>query len=190
MTKLELVAPDDWWRIPLDDEARMARAVKELVDRQFKGLDNQPLLRRDAAQRITEQAQQAAAQGGIDMYLSYTAPVGVPLALSLTVSLVPAPPGHVSIRSVAHELQAAGHRAEVVELPHGTAVRRQRVTRPDVLDAMEVPDQVEVVACDYFLEGPDDTLLLLAFSSPLAEVADALADLFHAVAGTVHWTDA
>ena len=190
MTTLHLVVPDDWRHVPLDDEAAMTRAVQAIVDRQFAGVDSQPVLRREAVGRLTEQARVAAAQGGIEMYLSFAAPAGVPLAISLVVSVVPAPPGHVSLRSLARELAATGSRAEVVELPHGPAVRRQRVDRPPVVDAMGLPDDLEVLACDYVLSGPEDTLLLLSFSSPLAQVAEALAELFEAVASTAHWTDA
>ena len=35
---------------------------------------------------------------------------------------------------------------------------------------------------------PGETALLLTFSSPLVPVADALAELFEAVAGTVRWS--
>jgi hypothetical protein len=80
-----------------------------------------------------------------------------------------------------------GASAVVVDLPSGRAVRRQRV---DVVDAGEIgapPDQQSVLV-DYSFPGPDGSLLLLSFSSPLVSVADALAELFEAVAGTVRWS--
>jgi hypothetical protein len=45
-TRLTLVAPDDWYRLPLTDDAALQRAVDEVVTRQFRGIDDQPVLRR------------------------------------------------------------------------------------------------------------------------------------------------
>lgn len=186
MSRLHLVVPEDWRQIPLHDGGALTSAVRAVVDRQFRGMEDQPLLKRDAVRRLTETASEAASQGGVELYLSFAAVAGIPVATSLLVSLVPAPPGHVSLRSVARELSAAGDRTEVVELPFGTAVRRQRVVPPAGPD---VPQALEVVACDYYLKGPEGTLLLLAFSSPLAALADPLAELFEAVAATARWTE-
>jgi len=47
--RLGLVVPDDWWRLPLTDDVVLRRAVDAAVDRQFRGIDNQPLLRREGA---------------------------------------------------------------------------------------------------------------------------------------------
>lgn len=185
--RVSLLAPDDWFRLPLVEDDALQRAVRTVVDRQFAGIDNQPLLRREAIDALLARGRAARANGGIDMYLSFAPTGGMPLALSLVVSLLPVPPHVGSLRALAEELGTPGSSAVVVELPFGPAVRRQRV---DAVDASEIgaPGEQEAVLVDYTLLGPDGTMLLLSFSSPLVAVADALAELFEAVAGTVRWT--
>jgi hypothetical protein len=185
--RVSLLAPDDWFRLPLVEDDALQRAVRTVVDRQFAGMDNQPLLRREAIDALLTRGRSARANGGIDMYLSYAPAGGMPLALSLVVSLLPLPPHVGSLHALAEELSTDGSNAVVVELPLGRAVRRQRV---EPVDASEVgaPADQEAVLVDYTLLGPDGTMLLLSFSSPLVAVADALAELFEAVAGTVRWT--
>jgi hypothetical protein len=45
-TRLALVAPDDWHRLPLTDDAALRRAEDEVVTRPFRGIADQPVLRR------------------------------------------------------------------------------------------------------------------------------------------------
>lgn len=185
-TRLNLITPEDWYRLPLAEEAALKRAVTSLVDRQFRGIDNQPLLRREAADALLEQARRARAGGGVDLYLTFERTAGIPVAASLVVSLVPQPPDTPTLRAVARDLDDPAAPATVVELPSGPAVRRQRVTTVDAAELGASPDSPALLV-DYTLLGPSHTLLLLSFSSPLVQVADALAELFEAVAGTVEW---
>ena len=188
-SRLHLVTPDDWRQVPLDDEGAMQRALDAIVDRQFRGVDDQPLLKRSARSELLSRAVAARDAGGVEMYLSFQEVGGVPLAISLVVTLIPAPPDARGLRSVLQDLAAAGDPGEPVELAAGLAVRRRRLNRPEGLTAFGAPEEMEVVSVDYFLEGPRDTLVLLSFSSPLTSIADALADLFEAVASTVRWSE-
>lgn len=186
LPRLTLLIPDDWYRLPLTDDEVLRRAVAAVVDRQFRGIDNQPLLRREATDALLRQGRSARDNGGVDLYLSHESVGGIPLAVSLVVSLVPLPPGEPSLHAVARELALPGATVAVVDLPAGGAVRRQRV---DAAGAGELgAPQQESVLVDYALLGPAGTMLLLSFSSPIVAVADALAELFEAVAGTVRWS--
>lgn len=184
--RMTLLAPDDWYRLPLVEDDALQRAVRAVVDRQFAGIDDQPLLRREAIEALLARGRGARANGGVDMYLAFGPVGGVPLALSLVISLLPVPPHVRSLPALAEELSTPGSSAVVVELPFGRAVRRQRVQAVDA-SAIGAPADQEAVQVDYTLFGPDGTMLLLSFSSPLVTVADALAELFEAVAGTVRW---
>lgn len=185
--RLTLVTPEDWYRLPLLEEERLRRSAGELVDRQFRGKDDRPTLRRELVEALLEQAHRAREGGAVDMYLSHLPIGGVPLALSLVVTLLPFPAQTTALEDLAPGFDDDGVQATVVELPSGRALRRQRV------EPMDAPglavSQLDTLLVDYVLPGPDDTALMLTFSSPLVAVAEALAELFEAVAGTVRWSE-
>lgn len=187
-TTLHLLTPEDWRQLPLVDDDALRRAVHAVVERQFRGTDSQPLLRREAEQALLDRGRSARAHGGTDLYLCYATVGGLPLAMSLLVSLLPMPDDDVSLHGVARHLEREGARTDVVELASGRAVRRQAVEVVDELTALGAPAGTESLLVDYALPGPPGTLLLLSFASPLVAVADALAELFEAVASSVEWT--
>lgn len=185
--RLTLVTPEDWYRLPLLEEQRLRRGVVELVDRQFRGKDDRPTLRRELVDALLEQAHRAREGGAVDMYLSDLPIGGVPLALSLVVTLLPFPAGGSALEDVAPGFDDDdGVQAGVVELPSGRALRRQRVQPRDAPELGVT--QLDILLVDYVLPGPGETALMLTFSSPIVVVADALAELFEAVAGTVRWS--
>jgi hypothetical protein len=184
--RLTLVTPEDWYRLPLLEEARLRRAVGEFVGRQFSGRDDRPALRAELTGALLDQAHQARDGGAVDMYLSGLPVGGVPLALSLVVTLLPFPADRPSLEALAPGFDDDVAQATVVELPAGPALRRRRVATTD-LPEFGTP-QVDALLVDYVLPGPEDTALLLTFSSPLVPVAEALAELFEAVAATVRWS--
>ena len=147
--RLLLTVPDDWRHIPLQEDAALVRVVNAIADRQFHGLDDKPVLKRNAAAALLEQARDAREGGGVDMYLGLATVADVPLSMSLVVSLLPAPPGHIGLRTVARELDAPEARAELIELPNGPAVRRRQVSRPPRIDTVGAPEELEVVLVDY-----------------------------------------
>jgi hypothetical protein len=183
---LTLVTPEDWFRLPLLEEERLQRAVREFVGRQFRGKDDRPALRRELVDALIDQAHRARDVGAVDMYLSDLPIGGVPLALSLVVTLLPSPPDLTNLEDLAPGFDDDGVQATVVDLPSGRALRRQRVQPMDA-EEFEVR-QLDTLLVDYLVPGPGDTALLLTFSSPLVPVAEALAELFEAVAGTVRWS--
>ncbi|MCA0144611.1 hypothetical protein [Blastococcus sp. LR1] len=185
--RLGLVVPEDWWRLPLTDDAALRRAVDTAVARQFRGVDNQPVLRRESAEALLERARRARAGGGVDMYLSLDPVAGVPIGVSLVVSLIPQPPDLPTLEAVARDMTDDEARPVLVDLGGSRAVRRQRVQALGHSE-LGVPAGQELLLVDYTFEGPRGTLLLLSFSSPLVVVADALAELFESVAHTVRWS--
>jgi hypothetical protein len=67
--RVTLLAPADWYRLPLLEDDALQRAVSAVVDRQFAGIDNQPQLRREATGTLLARARDARAAGGVDLYL-------------------------------------------------------------------------------------------------------------------------
>ncbi|HEY5834536.1 hypothetical protein [Streptomyces sp.] len=184
-----LMLPDGWFRIDLDSERRAA-AVAALVERQFQGLDDAPLLKAQAREELAVRAEEAYRNGGIELYLSLQAagPLTVPAALLIT--LVPSQrPGATAPEDLAAYLSEhgpVGQEISVEELPTGRAVRvrTRSVPAPDDPSGNTLP----VTSVDYRLPVPGtEAYLLLSFSTPLDPVADAMADLFDAVALSFRW---
>lgn len=189
MTRLLLVTPDGWWRIPLPDAAARRRSVTRLVERQFRGVDDQPLLRRSVAEELAGAAEAAAAGGGLEMYVATDVVAGVPLSASLVVTAVAAPRGlaTASTASLARRIAEDGAgEVAVVDLPCGPAVRHRRVGPWAETRALGAPD--DSVAVDYLLPVPGDGgWVVLSFSTPLVPLAEPMADLFEALASTARW---
>lgn len=188
-SRLTLLTPEDWYRLPLLEEPALKRAVAEYAGRHFRGKDDRPTLRRELVGALLGEAHRAREGGAVDMYVSGLPVGGVPLAISLVVTVVPFRTGGEPLDTLAPGLDADGVQAVVVELPSGRALRRQRVD-PVELGALAEPGTppLDTLLVDYLLPGPGETAVLLTFSSPLVVVAEALAELFEAVAGTVRWS--
>jgi len=121
------------------------------------------------------------------MYVSLDPVAGMPIGVSLVVSLLPLPPDLDSLDAVARDMADDDARPALVDLGADRAVRRQRIGALDFPELGAEAGQ-ELLLVDYTFAGPEKTLLLLSFSSPLVAVADALAELFEAVADTVRWS--
>jgi hypothetical protein len=184
-----LAVPSDWWRIDLDPRRRV-RSVRALLDRQFAGHDDLARLRRQTEANLVHQAEEAAAGGGIELFVTTEPVAGVPLPATLLVSLAPpAPdPGVVTPSDLVTHL-AATHPAEqatLADLPAGLAVRHRyrAVSQPD-------PDEAEIVSVNLttYLAVPEGegAYLMLSFSTPVEPLGDAMAGLFDAISATVRW---
>ncbi|WP_130796386.1 MULTISPECIES: hypothetical protein [Streptomyces] len=183
-----LITPQEWYQIPLAPGER-ERSVNALVDRQFQGQDDAAAAKHRVRGQLLEQAESAFRNHGVELYLSLQSVGPVTVPASLLVTFVP---GHTVPCSSLEELaeRAGGGDLEVEstleELPSGPAVRVRR--REEPVDGS--PADVEPpVAVDYYLPIPGtDDLLLLSFSTPLPAIADALVQLFDAVARSFAWT--
>ncbi|HEY5834539.1 hypothetical protein [Streptomyces sp.] len=67
-----LLLPSGWFRIDLAPDGRAA-AVAALVERQFQGLDDAPLLKAQAREELAVRAEEAYRNGGIELHLSLRA---------------------------------------------------------------------------------------------------------------------
>ncbi|WP_121748554.1 hypothetical protein [Streptomyces sp. E2N166] len=191
-----LLLPEGWFRILLDPDRR-DRSVDALVERQFHGIDNAPHLKEELRADLRRRAAKAHRSGGIELYLSLqeVGPFTVPA--SLLVSLAPLRhaeplPAEDLARAFAEEAKEAdpGEAPEITveELAAGTAVRVRRLSRQPGENG---PDGDHVsVSVEYHLPVPGTTaFLLLTFSTPLEPIADAMAGLFDAIAGSLTWTE-
>jgi hypothetical protein len=187
VSRLLLVTPADWWRIPLQDGVARARSVRALVRRQFRGVDDQPALRSQTEGHLAEAAQAAAERDGLEMYVATDTVVGVPIAASLVVSLLPAPiAGRSVLGRLAQELRTDGSEVALIDLPIGAALRRRRTERIEEASRMGATD--DSVLVDFYLPAPRDAcMVLLNFATPLLPLAQPMAELFEAVASTARW---
>ncbi|MFJ6987666.1 MULTISPECIES: hypothetical protein [unclassified Streptomyces] len=178
-----LLTPGDWYRVPLQpDEARQA-AVRALVKRQFAGVDDQPVLRRKAEAELLGVAEAGREQGGVVLYLSFLEAAGIPLSASLLVSRLRE--RFDSLDAVA-SLAGSGE-VGLVELPAaGRAARRRRQVR--TRQTRRLGSEFDDTVVEFFVPIPGrDEVLTLTFSTPLEPLADAMVELFDAVAGTLRW---
>ncbi|MEU9633546.1 hypothetical protein ACGFZZ_00710 [Streptomyces tendae] len=189
--------PEGWFRLDIDPERR-ERSVDALVDRRFEGTDNMPHIKRQLRQDLLAQAAAAFREGGIELYLSLQQAGPLTIPASLLVTFMPASPNGTtpSLEAVATRLASDGQaEVQVVELVAGTAVRARRVTGgPGQTPPAGLPGKAEEtlpsVTLDYQLPVPETGAhLLLTFSTPLVQIADAMVELFDAVAGSLTWMD-
>ncbi|WP_037766672.1 hypothetical protein [Streptomyces sp. 142MFCol3.1] len=196
-TDYRLLLPQGWFRVRIDPEGR-ERSVDALLERQFAGIDNAPHIRQQVRENLLAQAVAAFQDGGIELYISLQDAGSLTIPASLLVTLLPPPPGGTlpTVYELVGLLSADGD-AEVsaVELPTGAAARVRRMTgqsdRPAPADLPGGTDQVlPSVTLDYQIPVPGaGAHLLLTFSTPLVQIADAMVELFEAVAGSLRWID-
>lgn len=172
----QLTVPEGWVRVDLQPGVREP-ALARLVDRQFRGVDNAPQLKEQARDQFLRVAQYAYNNGGLELYVSLQTAAGLPLPASLVVTLTP-PPDKETLRvppdRLAESLADGGGRVTLVDLPAGPAVRVRR--------------QAESATLDIHVTVPESgSYLILSFSTPLNQLADAMADLFDSIAGTLRW---
>jgi hypothetical protein len=183
-----LVLPEDWLRIDLMPGGREP-AIARLVDRQFRGIDNAPHLKRQARDSLLRTAQNAYGNGGIEMYVSLQTAAGFPLSASLVVTLVPPHQNEavsVSLKRLARSLSENGAAVTITNFASGPAVRVQRRTQPS--SESNSGYRSRVTSLDIHLPVPDSgAYLILSFSTPLAPLADAMVGLFDTIAGTLRW---
>ncbi|MDX3747854.1 hypothetical protein [Streptomyces sp. AK08-02] len=195
----QLLLPEGWFRVHITPERR-EQSVDALVERQFKGIDNAPQIKAQARQELIGQATRAFDEGGIELYLSLqqAGPLTVPASLLVALGLPPQGGRLPALHDIADRLAAEGkdsREVSVVELAAGPALRIREEydparDRPPVAADKEAEYALPSVTLDYQVQVPRaEAILLLTFSTPLIQIADAMVDLFDAVAGSLSWTD-
>lgn len=184
----QLVLPDGWFRIPLEPE-ELDASVDALIERQFKGVDDAPHLKKQIRRDLLKRARKSYRNGGIEFYLSLDMGGPVPIPASLVVTLVPPGQDALPARQLALSLAATGPLGQgvsILERPTGDVVRTRVRTEPAPDDP--TGNTMPVTSADYYLPVPRSAaLLLLSFSTPLDPIADAMVELFDAIAGSLTW---
>jgi hypothetical protein len=183
-----ILVPAGWFLVGLTSD-RLERSVRALVNRQFRGVDHQPALRRDLIETLLREAEQARRAGGIELYVATDAVGPLPLAASLVVTLlpdIPTPFGALSPPDWCEYLLSQGEDASLVELPAGTAVRSRRRGEPRPDDQLR--NTLPTTSLDVRVPVPNSShYLLLSFSTPVEPLADAFVELFDAIATSLRW---
>ena len=173
--QFRIALPRTWVELPLDRRRRVA--ISRLLRRRL----HQPPGREGAAlrdalrTRLDQLTSQAAAEGVTAMYACVEPVDGVPLPASLTCMPLPSPPGGIEA------LWAA-------LLEDDPAARRWRSGGRDVLWRSTPGDESEPSVAQVFIHGGvPDFLLLLTFSTPVPELAEAYLALFEAMVRASRW---
>jgi hypothetical protein len=183
-----LAVPDGWQRILLDPD-RWSRRIDNLVADCFRGVDDQPHLRRQMADEMKDRAAAAHANGGVEMYLSLAEAGGVPLPAGLVVTVVAPEPGGPALpqlERIGVARGAEGADVSMVDLPAGPALRHHYRDLPRENDP--TGNKMPVTHLDFELAIPNSPLhLLLSFSTSMDPLADVLVELFDTIASTLQW---
>ncbi|MER6464224.1 hypothetical protein ACWC4D_32705 [Streptomyces sp. NPDC001288] len=175
-----LLVPDGWFRIPLEPDGWKG-PVRALAERVFEGQDDAVLLKREFTRAVLARAEEGYENGGVELYISTTSIGPVPLSASLLVTVVPA---EEDVR-----LRAKGRSQQIteVDLPFaGPATMRRTRSVPDAGDP--TGNHLPVTVVDYAVRVPNTrAVLLLTFSTSLDPFADAMVEMFGAVAQSLHW---
>lgn len=161
----------------------------------YPNRDQHAAQRRELRELLSGMVDNAAQRDGIELYLSQQAVLGVPIPASLLVSAEPEDPGLPGVLPVevlAEGLREKyGERAEVTtgELPCGPAVRCRRQELSEDARELGQPGDRPTTVLDVYLPVPGSgAWLLLTFSTPVPELADAQVEMFDAIAASLRWS--
>jgi hypothetical protein len=195
---VRVVLPDHWWVIPLQPPEVRTRSVERMVERQFAGVDDQPLLRVDTRRQLLAQAEMAAHSEGRLMALSLQRVGDVPVPASLVVHWIDVPAGpdntpgdgalllglREAFEPTAEAPREPGFALDLGKMAAGTVLRRVHELPAELMGA----EPVSSLVADYWLERPDGAgLVQLAFATPMLPLRQPLLELFDAVASALRW---
>ncbi|RHA37107.1 hypothetical protein [Cellulomonas rhizosphaerae] len=182
-TPLAIYLPDEWWIVDVRSKRARERSIAALVARQVGRGDDRAALRAEVRAALGRQARDAARAGAFLLAISLMQVGDVRLPAALAIYRVP--------RSGGGELEAlerafAGEPStdlELVVADRGSLLRRTWVDRsaPDP----PMPD-ARALRADYWMDltGADE-IVLLTFSTPLVDAAEAFLDLFDTIVDSV-----
>ncbi|WP_349898417.1 hypothetical protein [Parafrigoribacterium soli] len=191
VTGFDLPLSGDWFPISVDDPAQRDEQVAALVSQQLATLGPAPVLRAELTRWLTETCARAAAGGA--QFLAYLLQRNKKGALALNLVLYWQELGP-QLGGVSH-LDAQGSRLRerlapegkllTADTPAGPLIRYSRIAKgAEELGGSQVP----LLLVDYWLEFPDRRgLCLIAFSSPQAELGDALLTLLDNIVLSGAW---
>jgi hypothetical protein len=181
-----LAVPEGWERIVLEPETWDDR-IATIVEKQFRGVDNAPHLKAQLRESLRAQAAKGRAGGGLELYLSLMQLGNVPLPGGLLVSLIPpqeTPPPPLD--DLAQAMAADGADVRMTEIPAGAVLVTRAWEEPD--PERQVGNTMPVFHLSAQVAIPNTyAFLLLSFSTPMAPLAEAMAELFTSIASTLRW---
>ncbi len=186
---VRLATPSSWFDLDLDPRTR-ARSHRRLVTRRIGGGPDGAGLRRQVVHELEAAAGQAVAAGA--RFASVYSEMHDRLPVAATLLGVfrgrmaeQTPDGDPDLRAAAEALRRATPSGccELVDLPAGPALRRRHQVAVERSGRTKLTDNVEFIVP---VPGPGGTLVL-EFSTPTLPVADALAELFDAIATSLRW---
>jgi hypothetical protein len=181
-----IATPEGWERVVLNPET-WDDVIARIVDKQFKGRDNAPHIKAQIRDSLRRQAADALANGGLELYLSLMNVGGMPLPGSLVVTFIP-PRGQTPppLENLAMAYAAQGENVRMITLPAGPALRRKWQENPD--PSRQIGNTRPISHLDIQLAVPySEAFLVLSFSTPMVEIAEALDGLFESIASTLRW---
>jgi len=197
---LHLVLPGTWQELPLGDDASITDAVAALVRAHYGRRDDQATFRTRQRDRLAEAARRARAAGATQYHLSLAAPGGLAFAssvaeyrpgLPLGASVDPVAVADQLVRVLSpgdgegdeHWDRFARSGGAAFEKGEGLVLRTERRLDPSSGDR-----DAPVAIADYWLTVPGSAaVVLLTFTTALAELAPLLTELFDAVVGAAEW---
>lgn len=187
-----MVLPKDWHGIPLDgvaDRSKLDRFVRQMAGSAPEAAH----LREQVALLLQHVVARARSEGALHIAVYYQVLGNSVVGASLVVnaSVVPTQfrtePG-VDLDAMAAELAGSSGEdvdAGVVTVNGGPAIRLRRRVKATIEDVSATAESLQ-----YFVPSPEGRqMIVLNFSTPSVPVADALVDLFDAMATTFDWED-
>lgn len=190
---LRIVTPAGWYDLELDPVLRKTRHAR-LVRRRLGREPELARLREEVLEQLETVTARAEVQGAVFASMFSQVMEGKAVAATLFAFLRPAMVGddlRATLEESAEALRGGDENdddgpaleVDVVELPAGLALRHRRRVVAPVSDRMVECDNVS-----YVLPVPAvRRTLFLEFSTPTLPVADAMTELFDAMARTVRW---
>ncbi|MPZ97682.1 MAG: hypothetical protein GEU96_22870 [Propionibacteriales bacterium] len=179
--------PGDWWRISLEDAVRQRAQINALVKRSVRGRPDRDTLGPQLRQLINDAVQTFDSKYAIECYLAQELADNVPIAASLVVSVYPPSGPEISRLTVEAGLLAAGRTAAecaAIDVDAGRTVRTRQQVTADVDGTHTYA--TEGVTYSFFVPGTTG-LVVLAFSTPMVNVAAPLVALFDSMAQSFRW---
>ena len=194
--RFAMVLPSAWQVLDLDP-ATQAWSVDRMVRRALGTSDRLEPLRRDAARTYRRMLEGAAERGAFFGATMATEIAGHPVAASVLAFVVAAPPGATGSDEDVDQMlldltdPVPGEQlldVTPIDLGVGRSARLRARLGAGVRSPSGEEPIVEVVR--YFTPLAPGALLVTAFSTPTLHVADALGELFDAIAATISVTGA
>jgi hypothetical protein len=182
-----VLLPSSWTTLPTDPAAARP-AIKRLLDRSFEGKPRDELAQhRIKLDQMLRRQCAAAGEMGARHVHALSEPVrGLPVTATLIGVPLDLPPEHDLLDALTEVLGAAEGvvESEETEVSGMFALRRVR-RRPTRLDDDPTSPEVMSTHVEYVVALPDETLLVLAFTTTTEPVHRELVVLFDAITTTL-----